>query len=274
MVQYLFPALVRGILVALVILTPTLVLPDVSFEGRQMAMIVALIGFVIVLFEYGSSHPGLVEFRFAPPFNRIRFLCLLATVLGIALLFRGAAMPDTTSTYVLRVGIVLGQALDFPFSPVRLMVAALSDGSDPIREQLILASTGLAYAISLIMLAVLSIMIRLLDWPLGTSRFNILVNLLIFDPLAESDVAAHLERDARANITFGFFLPFLMPVMAVGVADVHNLATIETEQPLLWSVTFWAFLPASLFMRGIAFLRLAQVLRSQRVPVSLERPAS
>lgn len=261
MLSTLLAASVRGLLVALVILLPGFILPDLTVEARQMAVLVAVVAFFIVLFEYGSSHPGLVEFRFAPPFNRIRYLSLLFCVLALALLFRQAIEPGPVGHAVTLVGDAMGRALHIPYSPVQLLVAALSDPSDKTRVDLIRAAAGLSYGISLVMLAVFSICIRLLDWPLGRGSFNLWLNLPTFDPLAQRDVAAHLQRDARFNVVIGLALPFFIPLLAAGSASVHDLGSVAAKQPLLWGVTLWAFLPASLFMRGVALARLAALLR-------------
>ncbi|MCC6008030.1 MAG: hypothetical protein JJU40_10150 [Rhodobacteraceae bacterium] len=271
MVTYLLGASVRGVLVALAIMVPSFILPDLAQEARQIAVLVAVVAFCIVLFEYGSSHPGLVEFRFAPPFNRIRYLSLLFCVIAIALLFRQASAPGPASHAVTLVGDVMGRALDVPYSPVQLLVAALADPADRARVELIRAAAGLSYGISLVMLAIFSIFIRVLDWPLGRGAFNLWLNLPTFDPLAQRDVAAHLLRDARFNVVIGLALPFLIPFLAAGAAGVHDLSSVAANQPLLWGVTLWAFLPASLFMRGVAMARLAALLRES---ASAPRPGA
>lgn len=261
MYGYLLSAFVRGILVALLLTTPTFILPDLSVEARQIAILVGVVGFVFVMFEYGSSHPGLVEFRFAPPFNRVRFLSLFFCLLALSAIFAHAREPGMTGLWFMLAGDVLGRTLDFTFSPVMLLVTVLADPSDTARVDLIRAAAGLSYGISLVMLAVFSIFIRVLDWPLANGSFNLWLNLPTFDPLAHRDVAGHLLRDSRVNILLGALLPFLVPVLAAGTNEVHDLRGVAAEQPLLWFIALWAFLPASLFMRGIAMARIAVLMR-------------
>ena len=40
--------------------------------------------------------------------------------------------------------------------------------------------------------------------------------------------------------------------------------TVDDPQTLIWMVSAWAFLPASLLMRGIALSRVAQLIHRQR----------
>ncbi len=38
----------------------------------------------------------------------------------------------------------------------------------------------------------------------------------------------------------------------------------RNAQTMIWTITAWAFLPASLFMRGIAMQRVADMIKEQR----------
>ena len=86
MIIRLTGAIVRALLVVVLLATPSLLLPGMTSDTAQMVMLVAIFGAGLTFFEYASSYPGLVEFRDAPPFNRIRFLSLFLTVVLLALL--------------------------------------------------------------------------------------------------------------------------------------------------------------------------------------------
>ena len=73
-------ALVRAILVIVMIVTPALLLPGTMVEMMPVVTLVALFAAALTFFEYASTYPGLVEFRDAPPFNRIRFGSLYRTL--------------------------------------------------------------------------------------------------------------------------------------------------------------------------------------------------
>ncbi len=108
------------------------------------------------------------------------------------------------------------------------------------------------------------IMLKRRTWPAKTGAFNVWVNLPTFDPTTGGDVVTRLDRDARINIGLGFLLPFLIPaVVKVGSSGFEPL-TLTTPQTLIWTITAWSFLSASLFMRGIAMGKIADMIREKR----------
>jgi hypothetical protein len=257
-------AVVRAFLVVVLVALPSLLLPGTSTDAAQIVALVAIFGAGLTILEYASDYPGLVEFRDAPPFNRIRFLSLFITVLLLTIIARGEVAPTTTTLFVEAVGSLIGQAIDFPYSPVRLVVLMLPPDAGVEQINLVRTSAGLAYLISLLTLAIFLILQRLRGWPLRTGSFNVWVNLPTFDPTAGGDVVERLERDARVNIALGFILPFLMPAVIKAATSLFGSVSLENPQTLIWTVAAWSFLPASLFMRGIAMGRIAGMIKDKR----------
>jgi len=257
-------AIVRAMLVVLLVATPSMLLPGVSNDGKQIVALVAIFGAALTIFEYASAYPGLVEFRDAPPFNRIRFASLFSTVFLLSLISRGNVDPTTLTQFVQAVGGLVGFAIDFPYSPVRLVVLMLPENTGTEQVALVRTAAGMSYLISLLTLAVFLIILRLQNWPSVNGSFNVWVNLPTFDPTAGRDVVHRLQRDARFNIALGFLLPFLTPVAMKSAASLFGSVTLENPQTLIWTVSAWAFLPASLFMRGIALARVADMISAKR----------
>ena len=112
---------VRAFLVAMLIALPALMLPGVSADTTQMIALLALLAAMLTFVEYVSVFPSFVEFRDAPPFNRMRFLTLFLTIVTLTLVSRGQGEPNGLSALLTAVGGQLGLLLDFPFSPVRLI---------------------------------------------------------------------------------------------------------------------------------------------------------
>jgi hypothetical protein len=140
----------------------------------------------------------------------------------------------------------------------------MSEGATPDQATLIRSAAGLAYLISLLSLAIFMIAMRLGNWPGRGTAFNVWINLPTFDPTGGGDVVDRLNRDARINIALGFLLPFVIPaVVTLGFETMAQLPS-SSPQTLVWTVTAWAFLPASLFMRGIAMGRIAEMIRERR----------
>lgn len=263
-VSQLLGAVVRAILMVTLIVTPSLVVPGTSPDTAQIVALIALFAGALTLFEYASAYPGLVEFRDAPPFNRIRFLSLFAMLFTLSVVVRGKTDPTTATQFVTAIGGLVGNAIDFPYSPVRLMVLLLPDDAGYAEVQALRIAAGMTYLISLLSLATFVMALRVSGWPARGAVFNVWINLPTFDPTAGGDVVTRLERDARYNIAFGFLLPFLTPAALSAASSLFGSISAANDQTMIWMVTAWAFLPASLFMRGIAMGRVAKMISSER----------
>lgn len=251
-------------LVVILITMPALMLPSASNDAVQMVMLVAIFGAALTIFEYSSTYPGLVEFREAPPFNRIRFISLFVTVFLLTTITRGTVEPTTFTEIVTAVGSLIATAIDFPYSPVRLVVLMLPPDTSVAQIELIRTGAGISYLTSLLTLAIFLIVLRLRNWPTRHGAFNVWVNLPTFDPTAGGDVVARLERDARVNIGLGFLLPFMTPAVVKAASTLFGSVSLDSPHTFIWTVAAWAFLPASLFMRGIAMGRIAGMIAAKR----------
>lgn len=265
MISQLAGAALRAVFVVILIATPSLLLPGTSTDATQIVALVSLFAAFLTFFEYASTYPGLVEFRDAPPFNRVRFISLFLTVFLLTIICRGRMQDPTTFTeFFEAIGTLIGNAIDFPYSPVRLVTLMMPENISADHLSLVRTAAGISYLISLVTLAVFLIVLRLFNWPNGSGAFNVWVNLPTFDPTAGGDVVERLDRDARINIALGFLLPFLVPAVVKAAAAAFEPVTLESPQTLIWTMAAWAFLPASLFMRGIAMGRIADMIREKR----------
>lgn len=257
-------AVLRGFLVALLIATPALMLPGISADTSQITILAALLCAFLTFVEYNASSPSIVEFRNAPPFNRLRFICLAITVFLLSLIMRGTSEPTAFSSATTSIGTIIGNMIDFPFSPVRLVVLMLPDDATVQTVNSVRTASGLSYLISLTALAVFILMVRLMNWPARRGAFNVWINLPMFDPTAGGDVIARLQRDARINIVLGFLLPFIIPAVVKLASDLIDPLTLNHPQTLIWTMSAWAFLPASMIMRGIAVGKVAEMIEEKR----------
>ena len=264
MLNRILGALARAALVVVMIATPAIMLNTVSSDSEQVVALIALFAAALTFFEYVSAYPGLIEFRDAPPFNRVRFASLFFTVLLLTIICRGIAHPTIISNFVTAVGALIGYALDFPYSPVRLVVLSLPPDTPLHQVNLVRVAAGMSYLISLVSLCVFFVALRVGHWPSKNGSFNVWINLPTFDPTAAGDVVSRLRRDARVNIVIGFLLPFLMPAVIQSASNLFGGVHTENHHSLIWTVAAWAFLPSSLFMRGIAMGRVADMIENRR----------
>lgn len=264
MINRLAGAFVRAVLVMMLIVTPSTLLSGVGTDGKEMVALVALFAGLLTFVEYNAAYPGLIEFRDAPPFNRVRFGMLFATVFLLTLIARGEDAPTTLTVFVQSVGALIGTAMDFPYSPVRLATLVIGESTADGHVGLVRIAAGMSYLISLLSLAVFVILLKFYGWPSRGGAFNVWVNLPTFDPTAGGDVVDRLDRDARINIALGFLLPFLIPAVVKAGSSGFEPLTFSSPQTLIWTMAAWSFLPASLFMRGIAMGRIADMIREKR----------
>jgi len=254
----------RALCVVALIAIPSLLLPVQSRDGAQVVMLVAIFAAAFTLVEYSVASPSFIEFRSAPPFNRLRFTALFATVLTLSLISRGNEAPSTLTRLVQLIGERVGGSMDFPYSPVRLMVLMMPEGTDPHVLYTLGISSGVAYLVSLLSIAIFGSLLRLHHWPKRGGAFNVWVNLPMFDPAGGGDIVARLNRDSQINLILGFLLPFVFPALGKLVSMTVMPIAVGDPQTLIWMVAAWAFLPASLLMRGIALSRVAQMIHMQR----------
>lgn len=254
----------RAALVVLLIILPSAVLPGGTDDSTQIVALVAIFAALFATVEYTAASPSLVEFRDAPPFNRVRFSALFATVLCLSIIFRGYVAPSQLTDIFQRSGEYVGRTIDLPYSPVWLMVDMMPDTASDALKSRLRDAAGLSYLISLFSIIWFVVLLRLQHWPRRGGAFNVWVNLPTFDPTAGGDVVKRLYRDGRVNVILGFMLPFLIPLVIKLAAYLGSPIQFDNPQTLIWTVTAWAFLPASIMMRGVALSRVAQMIHLQR----------
>jgi hypothetical protein len=256
-------AVFRALLVALLVATPSVFLPGTLDDSTALVLILATVVAILTFLEYNSEFPSVVEFRYAPPFNRLRFGAVFLLVLILSGIARGKADPTELSQALTALGTLLGNTIDFPYSPVRLVVLMMPVNAPKELIADVRIAAGLSYFISLVMMFVFLIHVRFLGWPARNGAFNVWVNLPMFDPTV-GDALSRLYRDARINIALGFVLPFLIPAVVKLASTLIDPITLAHSQTLIWTMTAWALLPASMIMRGIAIGRVADMIEEKR----------
>ncbi|MBN2761067.1 MAG: hypothetical protein JXQ79_11240 [Rhodobacteraceae bacterium] len=261
----------RGFLVAVLVLLPAALLPGTSQDVAQAVTLIALISAAVVMAEYAAAYPGLIEFRDAKPYNRLRFGMFAVIVLSLTVLQRAVASGE--DSLVSSVAIWLAGTFDFSFSPIRMLALSLPEGL-PVGHLLnVMASASFAFVMGLVGLLVFLAAMGFGYWPSKGSSFNVWINLPNFDPTKGVDVVQRLERDAQINVLLGVILPFSLPVLLHLSSLLVQPLTFETSLTLVWGLAFWAFIPTNLIMRGVAMYRVAQLIRAQRRRIAEEEAA-
>jgi hypothetical protein len=257
-------AATRGVLVALLIVMPSLLLPVSATESPEIIALMAILGGALTFAEYFSNYPSFVEFREAPPLNRMRYIAAFAMVGLLSLLTRHPLDPTGLTALVHTFGTHLGAALDFSYSPVQLIVLMLPLDTASETQQLMRSAASIAYLVAGLAVLGFVLAIRLGNWPVANGAFNVWVNLPLFDPTTGGDVVARLQRDGRINIIIGILLPFAIPACIKLMSGLIDVTHLTAPQMLIWLVAAWAFVPVSMIMRGLAFLRVAELIAQKR----------
>ncbi|MFP4044069.1 MAG: hypothetical protein ACLFTP_05805 [Rhodosalinus sp.] len=253
----------RAVLASLLVALPALAMPETVGASGYALPLVCSIAAVFVFIEYYTDYPSVVEFRDAPPFNRLRFACLFAVVLTTALLCTDLIRPTLLSSAIASLGGLVGAALDVPYSPVRLMLIGISDSGGARMLETVRAAAGLACIYAAVTLASFLVIVRR-GWPVRTGAFNVWINMPLFDPTAGGDIVLRLRREARINLMLGALLPFVLPAVFKLVALVIGPLRLADPHTLIWVMSVWAFLPVSLIMRAIALGRVADMVEHKR----------
>ena len=119
----------RALLVALLVATPSLLLAQHTSDTVEIAVLLAIIAALLTFLDYNTSYPSIVEFRDAPPINRLRFIALFSIVFFLSITAKHQFEPTNLTAMVAGLGGVLGDSVDFPYSPVRLVLLMLPPGS-------------------------------------------------------------------------------------------------------------------------------------------------
>jgi len=257
-------AAARALLVIALAVFPAMAIPSTAPDTAQSTILLALFAGGIIFAEYASEYPGLIEFRFAAPFNRSRFALVAFMAVLLALLQRDVVEPGLLSGLAVTLASACGGLLDFAGSPVSLLVAALPDSVPAAHLALVRDGASLAMVLSATTVLAFFVAIRLNAWPMGTGPFNVWINLPTFDPTAGNDVVLRLQRHARINVVLGIILPFLLPGAVIASSLLIKPLTLLSPMGFVWGILFWAFLPAALVMRGVAMARVARMIRASR----------
>ena len=264
MFKRLLGAFFRAMLVLVVVAAPAFLLPNVSQAAQEISLIIGGIAGAFTLFEYASSHPGLVDFRFAPPYNRVRFATFAVQVISLVFLCRATSGADPFSPNVLAYADKAVALMNLPLSPVRVAVEMVGEGASEAFQTLLGRAAAISFTVAFASFIFFAITLWLFKWPVGRDNFNLWVNLPTFEPSSGRDVERRLFRDGTANILIGIGLPFIIPVLASRSGGWFDPSVLENYQPLIWGTALWAFMPASLIIRGAALIKVGWLVKRAR----------
>ncbi|MEL7276689.1 MAG: hypothetical protein AAGK98_09445 [Pseudomonadota bacterium] len=256
----LIGSLTRAFLVLIVVAAPAFLLPTTTRTGQEVSLIIGGLIAAFTMFEYASSHPGLVDFRFAPPYNRIRFLSFALLIFALVFVCRATVGADPFSDDVLAVADRVVALTSLPLTPANIAFNMVGAGGDPEFGLLIHRAAAVSATISIGALVFFTLYIWIFRWPTERENFNLWVNLPTFDPTSNKDVAWRLRRGGLVNVMVGLSLPYAILTVVSRSGGWFDPSALQNHQSLVWGCVFWVFLPSVLFIRGTAMLKIAWLI--------------
>ena len=245
----------------MLVATPGLMLPP-DADTVQMTVLVSLAAGALVFAEYAASCPVFIAFRDAAPFNRVRFVAVFTTVFGLCAIEQTVEGGATSLGVVLTaIGGATTDLFDLPLSPTTLMSDALAPH---VGAGIARALSGWAALWALGSMAAFVAVVHALRWPAPGAETNLWVNLPLFTATREDEVVDRLRHGAAVNFLLGTALPFVLPFLVLAVAPSPWFTKSGSEQMVVWLVTLWAMAPTICWMRGLACLRLADLIAAHR----------
>ncbi len=264
MVSQVANALVRGILVALLVVAPAMLLPNPVGQTPITTALVAFFLGLLIFVEYATTAPSLVEFRDAPPYNRFRFLSLLVIVFSMSGVYRSQTEDTPITEFLYSLGRFVSAVTDSMLSPVRSLMIALPENTPEATRDIISAAAGLGMLISIVMLITFVFIFLRYHWPGKSGSFNVWVNMPVFDPTAGGDVVRRLRRGSMVNLLFAILVPFSLPTFGLSVTGNIGDPSKLTPETLVWCLAIWAYMPVNLLMRAMALSKVASLIVAQR----------
>lgn len=262
MILRLTGAAVRAIFVAILVMLPAFLLSETSQSALEFTRILATIGAVFVIYEYGFPTPSVIEFRFAAPYNRIRFLLMLALILSPAYIISNTLDGNALTGILASVASNGFAIMDFSYSPVAMVANTLTGDNSMLRE-----AAGQAIALNIIISTscVLAFCAAVFSnlWRFGGGNFNMWLNMPTYKSYDMTSLQKRLVNSAFASLLVAFLVPLFGPTIAdiavIWISDNGILAPLA----IAWVIAFWTYLPAIYAMRAAALAKVAMDRRDQ-----------
>lgn len=244
---------------------PSLMLPDVSNNSAELAILSAAIAAAFVILEYGFKSPSLVEFRFAAPYNRFRFGILVGLLGALTIVFRHPIHITGSSIVVSDAAAMAFQLWDFPGSPIGSFLM-LAGNLDPEGQVLVATAAAVALSVTFFALVVFAFVMLAFSWPLTKDTFNLWINMPTFDQLLGDETQRNLRQSALVSLVVGLTLPYLAPQAALAFMGPLEPVTTGNSLFLIWMISIWCFVPAVSVLRAVALYKVAHLLARDEVP--------
>ena len=175
-----------------------------------------------------------------------------------------SSASETSGFIILKsLGELLANVLRSDLTHIGLIEYALPTEMAIEKLDVVQSSLALGLVGSIITVFLFYTVIRTSRWPFQDGRFNLWMNLPLLETSSPKYVSRLLTRHGYLNIIIGLCLSYIMTlVLFFGKSVGVNLLVIN-DVTLVWTLIAYCFLPLTALMRGIALLRIVEVLEGQ-----------
>ncbi|GHA47394.1 hypothetical protein GCM10008927_10260 [Amylibacter ulvae] len=263
MVFRFLSALLRAGIAFFLIVFPSSILADPNAGNFGAIVVFALVTGIVVFFEYMAFTPSLIEFRYAPPYNRFRVLvyAFIAVFIVTSLNANNQMGPIFELVDFVAQGANATFAHSWDPATVLANSLRLPDGAD--RESFIILAHG-ALFVAIFSALLFCLVIWLQRWPLSNAGFNLWPNMPSFHAQAGSKTESRMAQIALLSLSLAFAAPYLIPRVGQLVLDWMSFNYNYTHHSAFWIISFWAMFTAMTLMRGIVLLKVAYLASQMR----------
>jgi len=249
-------ATVRAVIVAILVMLPSFLLSETSHSSLEFTRILATIAAVIVIYEYGFPTPSVIEFRFAAPYNRVRFMLMLGLILSPTYLIANMLNGQITNSIISTTASNGFALMDFAYSPVAIVADTLA-GSDPVLRNIIGQAIALNVIICLSFTLAFCASVFANLWRFGGENFNMWLNMPTYKSYDTSSLQNRLINSSFSSLLVACLIPFFGPTIATVVLAWFSQGDILSPVMITWVIALWTYLPAMYLMRAIALAKVA-----------------
>ncbi len=242
---------------------PSSVLASPEIGGFGAFVIFALLAATIVFFEYAAVSPSLIEFRYAPPYNRFRVLVFGFITMFIVSTLNLNNQVGPIFDVVAGISNLASGVLNNAFSPIPSLLSVLQIESPVDKAEFTTLAEGSLF-VAFVTAILFCFVIWLQRWPLSNQGFNLWPNMPSFHARAGSKTETRMIQIAILSIAMAIALPYLFPIVLQVLKDWLGFQYSYTRHSAFWIIAFWALIPAMALMRALVLLKVAYLASQLR----------
>lgn len=255
MIARVFGALVRALIVAFVIIVPSVLVSAGASQAQLFTLTFAVVAAGVIFVEYLVAAPAVIEFRFASPYNSLRIMLVAATAVVLSQGLINQVLSGDSGWMPVAAGILERMMSSWP-SPSTLLVNSLNLSSDATYA-LIERLASFALCMAFFFAVVFGAYIWLGAWPLSKTGFNLWPNMPSFTARAGQKASTKILQVSILSLCLAITLPYIIPYLVGFGGDSLGINFDNDYLTIYWILLLWSMIPAMALFRAISLLKLA-----------------